>query len=185
VTELLEKIPLEKRWAVTAKFLIGFSILIGSKATVPLLGKEEGIIAPVLGFEKFKEIIAKVFYDVSRHIFLDTEQMFNIPVNDATEAAKLSEVVENLISGPEWKREYVEESPQRVICRITKCPWWERYKELEVDPELRPCDGAHEIQNREGLKAVNPKMTFKFTKTMPRGDLYCEEVFEFMEEKAL
>ena len=182
MTELLEKIPAEACWAITAKFLIGFSILRGSKTIVPLMGKEEGIIAPVLGFEKFEEILAKVFYEGGRRIYLNTKQMLNIPVNDAAEAAKLGAVVENLVSGPEWKREYVEESSHRVVCRITKCPWWERYKELEVDPELRPCDGAHEIQNREGLKAVNPKMTFKFTKAMPRGDPYCEEVFEFKEE---
>jgi hypothetical protein len=182
MTELLKKIPAEACWAITAKFLVGLSILRGSKTIVPIMGREEGIIAPILGFEKFEEILAKVFYELGRHIYLYAKQTFNVPVCDAMEAAKLGVVVESLISGPEWEREYVVESPQRVVCRITKCPWWERYKEFEVDPELRPCDEAHEIQNREGLKAVNPKIAFKLTKAMPRGDPYCEEVFELNEK---
>jgi len=34
----------------------------------------------------------------------------------------------------------------------------------------------------EGLKAINPKFTYKFTKVMPRGGPYCEVVIEFKEE---
>jgi hypothetical protein len=42
--ELLERIPPEKRWAITAKFLIGCTVLIGPKTVVHLLG--EGIFVP-------------------------------------------------------------------------------------------------------------------------------------------
>ena len=49
--KLLEKILAEMCWALTAKFLITFAILRGSKTLVPLLGKDEGIFAH-LGFGK-------------------------------------------------------------------------------------------------------------------------------------
>ena len=44
---LLERIPPEKRWALTAKILTGLSTLRDLKTVVPLLGKGEGVISPV------------------------------------------------------------------------------------------------------------------------------------------
>jgi len=87
-----------------------------------------------------------------------------------------------LEAGPEWEQEYVERTPQRVICRITKCPWWERYKEFNVDPAFIPCDAGHQVVCELAFKEINPKITYKLTKAMPWGDPYCEEVYEFKEE---
>ncbi|MFX1520518.1 MAG: hypothetical protein ACFFCD_11415 [Promethearchaeota archaeon] len=52
MAELLERIPAEKCWEITAKFLTKFLVLRGEKVIAPELGKEEGIFAPVLGSEK-------------------------------------------------------------------------------------------------------------------------------------
>ena len=35
----------------------------------------------------------------------------------------------------------------------------------------------------EGFKAINPKITHKLVKSRPRGDPYCEDVYEFKEEE--
>ena len=52
--ELLEKIPAEKRWAITAKILTGFQVLRGEISVAPLLGIGEGVFAPVMGAENGK-----------------------------------------------------------------------------------------------------------------------------------
>jgi hypothetical protein len=84
--------------------------------------------------------------------------------------------------GPEWEREYVEKTPERVVVRWTKCPNWETYKELDIDPAFILCEAGHQVIIKEGLKVINPKLTLKITKAIPRGDPYCEDVVEFKEE---
>ena len=79
-------------------------------------------------------------------------------------------------------RETIEATPERAVWKVTKCEWWERYKEFEVDPELSPCAPTDQAWGEAGLKAVNPKLTYKITKAMPWGDPYCECVIELKEE---
>ena len=180
--ELLKKIPPEKCWAITAKILTTFALLRGVKIVLPLLGTGEGIISPVWGWEKWYEINEKIWTEGGKKVFPKVKEAFNIPVEDAIGADNLESVVGILFTGPEFKCEYVEKNPKRVIFRMTKCAWMERYKELEVDPELRVCYSGCPGLFREGLKAVNPKITRKATKFMPRGDPYCEGIIEFKEE---
>ena len=54
--ELLEKIPVEKRWSITAKTLWRFIVLRGDKIIAPLLGMGKGIISPLWSKEKWYEI---------------------------------------------------------------------------------------------------------------------------------
>ena len=80
--ELLEKIPTERCWEISAKFLIEFAILRGSKIVVPLLGKDEGIFAPVWGLEKFEEIVAKVQGEGGKRHYLHIKEKFLINLNN-------------------------------------------------------------------------------------------------------
>ena len=86
------------------------------------------------------------------------------------------------MNGPEMEGEVVEATPVRVVSRVTRCVWMERYKEYEVDLTLRPCISGCPAWCEEGLKAVNPMITIKSTKQLPRGDPYCEFVSELKEE---
>ncbi|WP_287585573.1 hypothetical protein [Candidatus Borrarchaeum sp.] len=180
--ELLEKIPPEKRWAITAKTLTAFVVLRGDKIIAPQLGIEEGVIAPVMGAEKWDEINDKVFCEGGKVFYPWVKEMFNIPVKDAIGAYKLLIVVETLLSGPEQEHKLVEATPERVVSRLTKCPWWERYQEFDVHSEHRACDAADQKHQEEGLKAVSPKLTFKLTKTRQGGYPYCEYVIELKDE---
>jgi len=179
--ELLEKIPPEKCWEITAKTLLNIALLRGVKTVFPLLGKGEGIISPVMGFEKWREIVDKIWAESGRKIFPWVKKTFNIAVKDAVGAVKLAIVTGVLTSGPEGMGEIFEDSRERVVVRRSKCGWMERYKELEVDPELITCDGGHLTFAGEGLKAIDPRINFKITKAMPWGDPYCELVYEFKE----
>jgi len=109
------------------------------------------------------------------------KEMFNIPVEDAIGAAKLVWVAARLMFGPEWEMKYVEKTTGRVVVRYTKCPMLETHKEW-LDPAFIDCEGGHQVIIKEGLKVINPKLTFKITKAIPRGDPYCEDVYEFKDE---
>jgi len=180
--ELLAKIPDEKRWELTAKSLWRFIVLRGDKIIAPELGKEEGVIAPVLGEEKWKEINDKIYDDAGKLMFQSFKEAFNIPVEDAIGAAKLVIVTGALQTGPENEAVIIEATREKAVIRTTYCPIWERYEEFKVNPELRACDPACEKFFDGGLKAVNPKLTFKHTKIMPWGYPYCEWLIKFKEE---
>lgn len=179
---LLEKIPAEKCWAITARILTKLVVARIHRARI-FMGIEKGIISPVWGWEKYEEINTKIWAEGGKRFLPWVKQMFNIPVEDAVGAANLVDVVGSLTTGPEGEFELSEESRERVVVRWPKCPFMERYKEEEIDLELTGCDkGGCQSYFGEGLKAINPKLTFKLTKAMPSDDPYCECVIEFKEE---
>ena len=182
--ELLEKIPPEKRWAITAKYLARFIFLRGDKKTAPLLGSVEGFISPLHSKEKWFEIQEKVLCDVALQGPMQiAKETFNIPVEDAIGAAKLVIVVATLLYGPEQKWwEIVEATPERAVLKAPTCWGWELYDELEVEPEFRTCYSLEKIVYSEGIEAINPKLTYKLTKAQPYGDPYCKAVIEFKDE---
>ncbi len=180
--ELLKKIPVETCWTITAKALTGFLVRRGEKRIAPDLGKSEGFISPLWSKEKWIEVGVKVFGDGGKQLFPMVKDSFNIPVEDAVGAANLVIVAATLAFGPETKFEIVEEGRERAVLRITKCALWENYKEHEVDPAYIPCEAGHQVFCEEGLNAINPKLIHKITKSLLRGDLYCEDVYEFKDE---
>jgi len=180
--ELLEKIPPEKRWEITAKTLARFFCYRGEKLIAPQLGVGKDIISPLWSKEKWQEINDKVIGDAAKQSMRWVKEMFNIPVEDAIGAVKLLFVGAILSWGPEVTFEIVEQTPERAEVRHTKCPWWETYEEYEVDPEFRWCTTGHQVMFEKGFKAINPKLTFKLTKAFGWGDPYCEAVIEFKEE---
>ena len=181
--ELLEKIPPEKRWEITAKYLLGLAVLQGEVIVAPEMGKDEGITAPVLGAEKWKEINYKIYGEGFLQMLLWVKETFNIPVEDAMGMVNLNIVTFALAGGPGLEFEYVEATPERVVVRWTKCPYMDRHKEFEVNPEYIPCVHSHkENWEQDRVKKINPKLTGKLTKAMPWGNPYCEDVYEFKED---
>jgi len=83
MAELLEKIPPEKRWAITAQILWRFIVLRGDKIVTPELGKGKDIFSPLWSKEKWYEIIEKIFGDAGRMMYPYIKETFNIPVEDA------------------------------------------------------------------------------------------------------
>ena len=66
--ELLEKIPVEKRWELTAKILIGIYTMIGDNAAN--LGQGRGDLLAILGWEKWVEILKKTYGENGRKFVL-------------------------------------------------------------------------------------------------------------------
>lgn len=181
--KLLEKVPAEKCWAIGARILNGFLVLSGSKILPSVLGMEEGIISPVWGWEKWSEINVKVMTEIGKRHYLFVKEMFNLKVENAIDAAKLSFIATILAFGPGFEGEIVEATPEKASIRWKKCSLDEWFNILEVDPQLRAgCHGGHKVFPKEGLNAVNPKLTHKLTKALAWGDPYCEDVIEFKED---
>ena len=168
--EILKQTPCEMKWQITAQSLTG-----GLASLDPILGE-------ILGVDQWKEINVQLAAEGGKMLLPMIRENFNIPVEDATGAATLAKVTGILYMGPEFTTEIVKATPERAVVRTTKCGVWEMVKELELDPELIVCDVGHQTVVEAGFKRVNPKITHKLTKAMPRGDPYCEDVFEFKEK---
>jgi hypothetical protein len=181
--ELLAKIPVERRWEITSKILTTIMAIRGANFIVPLLGLGEGIIAPVMGWEKYEEITEKIWGDGGKRFIPRIKEMFNISVKNAIEAAKLLIAAATLLQGPEHTGQIIETRPERAILRVLKCAWMERYKEFEITPGFRVCGASCPGWGEEGLKAINPNFTYKGTQLLPKGDPYCERIIELKEEK--
>ena len=160
MSELIEKIPPKKCWEITSKTLWRFIVLRGLKILELLSGKDEGVIAPVLAWDKYEEINEMIFGDGGRQMFLWAKETFNIPVEDAIDAAKLKIVTAKLMCGPEQEVEIVEANPERAIFRTINCVNWDIMKGYEVDPELwvPGCIKYSQVWGEKGLKSINPQI---------------------------
>ena len=180
--ELLKKIPPEKRWEITARTLLRFSVMRGSKSMPTILGKEDGIISPILGWEKWIEILTKVMTEAANRFYPRIKELLNMPVEDAKDVSELASVTAVLQMGPEYISETVKKGKDQAVTRTIKCGWGERLNDFNIDPGLRGACHICLVWVGEGAKAVNPKVTVKRTKATLYGDPYCEFVYEFKEE---
>lgn len=170
MAEILEKIPAETKWAITSSVLASALVVRGEK-----------VIAPVLGKLKWLEINNEVFGEGGKIMFPMVKEDLNISLEDAVGTAKLAMLSLTLLMGPEFTAELLEENKERAVVRTTKCPFWDKYQENEINPELIPCEIGHQAFCGEGLKIISPKAKFTLTKARPRGDPYCEGVYEYKE----
>ena len=166
--EILKKIPAEVKWGWTANT---------HAATLVIRG--ETILAPMVGAEKWKEINVGIYGEGGKLLFPMIKDNFKIPVENAIDAANLASVVATVTMGAGAEGETVEESPERVVYKQTKCIWMDKYREYNVDPQYIPCVEGHQAWAERGLKAIDPRLSFKMIKAMPKGDPYCEYVYEF------
>jgi hypothetical protein len=167
MAEIVDKIPIEDK-RVTASMVfsgtaVGLMVRLGS----------------VVGADKLEEILTGMWSGAGKRSHPNIQEKYNITVEDAAGAAKLSYVVGCTSLGPEYKSEIVEANPKKAVRKTTKCPWMERYTAYNIAPEFRVCATPCAKYVEEGLKVVNREITFKLRKAMPRGDPYCEFVYEF------
>jgi hypothetical protein len=165
---ILQNIPAEKRWEIASKSFTGTCV-----------GYEQ-ILLGIVGKEKLDEIRVKMWGEGGKKFIPMTMEAFKIPVEDAVGAANVADVAIILSMGPEYEKERIEETGERVVERWTKCPFWERAKEFGIAAQYDCVHGCL-AWVEEGLKAINPKLTCKITKSLPHGDPYCEFVYKLKE----
>lgn len=165
---ILEKIPAEKRWEIATKTFTGAMVGYGQ------------VLLGIVGKDRSSEINVKMSGEWGKTFIPMIKEAFKIPVEDAVGAANVAAVAAVLSMGPEMEGERIEETEKRVVDRATKCPLWERVKEFGLTAQITDCPGCL-AWTEEGLKAINPKLTCQITKALPRGDPYCEFVYELKE----
>jgi len=145
--EIVEKVPAEERWKIAGKAytgsIAGYDIFVGQ----------------AMGKEKWQELHDNLWGEGGKMTMPQIKEAFNLPVENAIDASVLVSVAILLQHGPEWEWENPEMSPKKVVYRITKCPWFNRYTEFEIKPEDMVCPGGHIRFSGDGIKAVNPKLT--------------------------
>ena len=164
--KILDKIPVEKRWEMAAQ-----SFANGCMGYIQVL-------LGIIGKEKLAEIESKMWGEGMKMSFLNFMEEFKMPAEDAVDAANLTAVFAFLALGPECKMERIKESRNRVVDRYTNCQWWESAKQFGIAAQY---ECACPDWGEDALKAINPKLTATLTKSQPRGDPYCECVYELRE----
>ena len=90
------------------------------------------------------------------------------------------ELWHKVIATPLWKgtqdSEIIEESPDHLSMRITRCLWAETFKSLgDVEAGyLMCCNCDHEM-----VRAYNPRLRLSRTRTIMLGDDHCNHMFYF------
>jgi hypothetical protein len=165
---ILEKIPAEKRWEISSKAFTG--ACVGFNQT----------LLRILGKEKIAETASKIWGEDGETFLPMIKETFKIPVKDAIGAANLADVAIVLSWGPECEIERIKETEKKVVDIWTKCPFWERAKEFGVTAQY-DCVPGCSTWTEKGLEAINPKLMVRITKALPRGDPYCEFIYELKE----
>lgn len=160
---ILEKVPAESRWTIATKVLTG-QLIATAKA-----------LRDALGQEKYNEVCEQSWTERGKAAkqLADT---LGLAGDDAKSAAETLQALDIVTTGPEFKFETVEAASEKTVLRCTGCAWWNRQQELGIPGDL--CSVAALAYCNALAKSLNPKLTVSGTKSMPRGDPYCESVWE-------
>jgi len=166
MAEAVERVPAETRWAIATQALTGAVVATAN------------VLLDVVGQERFNEIWKQIWAGSGKASKQVTD-VLGLAGDDAKSVAETIQLVATVAMGPEFKLETVEATAEKAVVRCTGCPWWNRFKELGISEGFCPvadlayCDAL--------AKSLNPKVTVSLPKAMPRGDPYCEWVYELQE----
>ena len=159
----ISDIPAEIRWAIATKSATALPWAYG--------------IA-------FQEVIGKErFYEITRQIWTEggkeakgIADMLRLPTGNAREVDNTWGIIGEILDGPEIKWDVVEEEDNRVVTRITGCPFLNRAREMGIDPKdtFKSC----QAYCRSMVENLNLKYTHRFESGMCLGSPYCKSVVE-------
>jgi hypothetical protein len=163
MAEALEIIPAETRWAIATQTLTG-ATMATCKALLDAVGPET-----------YDEINGQIWAEGGRAAKQIADAL-GLAADDAESAAATNLMVATVAMGPEFEFETVEATAEKAVVRCTKCPWWHRMQELGISDDL--CSSGDAGFTAALVKSLNPDASAELTSAMPRGDAYCEWVYE-------
>ena len=166
MTDAVEKIPAETRWAIATQALTG-AVIATNKAMLDIVGRES-----------YNEIIGQIWAEAGK-ASKQVADALGLAADDAQSAAETVPLVAVVAMGPEMKFETVEATAEQTVVRCSGCSWWNRAKELGISDDI--CSVGDPAWSNGLAKALNPKLTVTLTKAMPLGDQFCEWVYELQE----
>jgi len=163
ITQALEKIPAETRWAIAAKALTG----VGTGT--------QKMLFDTVGQDKYKEMMAQ-FWGEGGKASKQLADALGLVATDARSTAEAVQLVASVSMGPELKFETVKSTAKETVLRIIECPWWNRVKEFGISDDLLSVGSEAWTSNL--AKSLNPKVTLTVAAAMCRGDRFCEYVYK-------
>lgn len=160
----IDNIPAETRWAVATQALTGAITASGAA------------YEQVVGEEGYKQVATAIWREGGKGSGQLVESMGLPRPTDAPGLYAVTETLIQLIMGPEFAAEVTESSPERVVARVTSCPFANRAAEQGVlagnciTSDHAWCLG---LADHFGLK-----LEHDITTAMPLGDQYCTAVFQ-------
>ncbi len=118
------------------------------------------------------ETLKKIFFERGKE--LGEQEAKRLKIKDMN-AKGYHIIVKAALDSFDIKHKVVELSEEKYVLQIFDCPHGIRFKNLNTPPEV--CDILLEL-DRGIVEALNPKLKFKLTKHILRGDKFCEYVVE-------
>jgi hypothetical protein len=158
-----EDIPAEMKWEIAAKSATAMPWIYGMAF--------QGLIDE----KRFHEIDQQIWKEGGREAKRLADKL-DLPAKNAKEVNSAWGIVSTILYGPELKEDIIEENENRVVTRITGCPFLNRAKEMGIEPK----DGFESCQaySRSIVENLNPKYSQRFISGMCLGARYCENIIE-------
>ncbi len=163
MVQAIEKVPAETRWEIATKALTGATHM------------ESKALRDALGQDRYNEVIAQIWAEQGK-ASKEIADALGLTVDDVKSVTDAFQLIVTVAMGPEMKMETVEAAPDRVVLKNTECPWWNRQQEMEIPGDL--CSVADPAFCNALAKSFNPKLNVALTKARPRGDSFCEWIYE-------
>ena len=123
-------------------------------------------------YRKFGDDGLKMIADMSREYGLSVAERAKsrLEKNDLESvAAYLLRIFDTVARGRDLVST-VEESPDKVIVRVNRCP---------LDFTVPEMCRAHTTMEQTVVEELNPDLTYRIGKSLPAGDGCCEHIIEF------
>ena len=163
MTEAINKIPAETRWAIATKGLTGAIVAYGNA------------LRDAIGDEKYNAFLKALWHEAGKGA-KELADNLGLATDTASELETASELFAMAGIGPEYTFEIVEATADRCVGKTTMCPWCERSKEAGLDYDI--CTIGHQAWGEGVMEALNPNFKFSLIKNMVRGDAHCEWIIE-------
>ncbi|NYT01404.1 MAG: hypothetical protein GKC10_01415 [Methanosarcinales archaeon] len=138
---------------------------------------------PILFDQMFKEPFGELYDNLMLHFWTESgkevrsiARALHLPLESAEEVNNALCIVSTILMGPEFEGQAVEASPDRVVQRVTKCPMYNRAREMG---HLRSCQPFYcETFCRSAVESMNPRYSHRHASKMCADDPYCERIVE-------
>jgi hypothetical protein len=159
----LKDIPAELRWAIAAK------------SATAMTWAYSIAFQDVIGKERFNEIARQIWTEGGKES-KSMADMLGLPDGNAKEVDSTWGIIGSILNGPEITWDIIDDKDNRVVTRITGCPFLNRAREMGLDP--KDAFGSCQAYNKSVVENLNPKYTQRFVSGMCLGAPYCESVVE-------
>jgi hypothetical protein len=156
-------IPAEMRWEIAAKSAAAMPWIYGTA------------YRGLTDEKKFQEIDRQIWIEGGREAKRLADKL-NLPAGNAREINSTWGIIGTILFGPEFREEIVEENDNRIVTRITGCPFLNRAREMGIDP--KDAFGSCQAYGKSIVEELNGKYSQRFLSGMCLGASYCENIIE-------